>query len=155
LQTSNFKPSFPRQLYIQFANQLNQPICHVCHSTSYVTCNNFQLGKASLHVSTFFHYKLRITTVLECLCIHILSACPIWSSSDSSSKVALDQALPRPSHLLRSLQHYYHFMTMSHHLTDNYCPWDQTAPFYTNYSTTRPSNLYNSRQLAEPSKTVP
>ena len=37
------------------------------------------LGKAPLHVSTLVHYKLRIITALECLCVHIPSARPIQS----------------------------------------------------------------------------
>ena len=56
--------------------------CSECSSVWSLSITTTQ-GKAPLHVSTVVHFKLSITTVLECLCVHILSTGVRWNSSST------------------------------------------------------------------------
>jgi len=70
-RTFEFPTQLPGQLYIQLADPLNQPVCQICHSESYMTHDNFKNAPAQPHSS--YHFRNKVWNVVENETMEILS----------------------------------------------------------------------------------
>ena len=75
-----FHPSLPLlpSSIVSFKLHLGILTCSGCYS-AWLLRITMALGKVPPCVSTVIYYKLSITTVLVCLCVHILLACTLQS----------------------------------------------------------------------------